>query len=144
MKQTPLFKHYRARLLWSFVEDRQVCFQKSAREQQHCWDSVGQKIFKNNKDAFTNVKKDLINISYCGTFRKEKNKQIWNKKEASPVDCFMIKPLMEPSELFKKRSICRGSLTTATQPNTEGKNTKYGTQTGCLCTNIPSPTRLTA
>lgn len=49
-----------------------MCFQKSAREQQHCWDSVGQKIFKNNKDAFTNVKKDLINISYCGTFRKEK------------------------------------------------------------------------
>lgn len=69
------------------VEDRQVCFQKSAREQQqHCWDSVGQKIFQNNKDSLTTLKKNQINMSYRGTFRKEKNQnQIWNKKEALPV-----------------------------------------------------------
>lgn len=44
-------------------------------------------------------------MSYRGTFRKEKNQnQIWNKKEALPVNGFIIKPLMKWSELFTKNA----------------------------------------
>lgn len=73
---------------------------KSAREQQqqHCWDSVGQKITQKQQRFIYKFKKkrNLINMSYCGTFRKGK-KEIKTPKlehEASPV-----KPLMELMEL---------------------------------------------
>lgn len=52
MKQTPPFKDNPSEATVKFrlkVEDRQVCFQKSAREQQHRWDSVGQKVLKTTK-----------------------------------------------------------------------------------------------
>ena len=77
-------------------EDGQVCVQKSAREQQHCWDSVGQKIFKNNKDSFT---KRLITISYFQVSEKKKKKKKkktkGKEKEALAVNGFILRALMK-------------------------------------------------
>lgn len=76
---------------------------KSAREQQHCWDSVGQKIFKNNRFIYTFLKKNQINISYGGTCRKKNPKTNVEQKGSVSGQLFIINPVMKPSKLNRAR-----------------------------------------